>query len=112
MNCERCKKYEDCKNGSGLTWPCGAYTSKNEVNCLKCHYCHPDNGNCTIVGGFCTSILAAYCPLIPELRTRAEAAETEVKKAEQCIEKIKTFLTLGRDTLVWNTIIEWEKNKN
>ena len=23
--CESCKKYEDCKTGSGLTQPCGAY---------------------------------------------------------------------------------------
>lgn len=105
MNCEKWEKYEDCKNGSGLTWPCGAYVPKNEVNCLKCHYCHPDNGNCTIAGGFCIAILAAHCPLIPELRTRAEAAE-------QCIEKIKTFLAFGRDTLAWDAINEWEKNKN
>ena len=28
MNCENCKKYEDCKSGSGLTWPCGAYRTK------------------------------------------------------------------------------------
>jgi hypothetical protein len=25
MFCENCKKYVDCKDGSGLTWPCGAY---------------------------------------------------------------------------------------
>ncbi|SBV94169.1 conserved hypothetical protein [uncultured Eubacteriales bacterium] len=23
--CENCKKYDDCRDGSGLTWPCGAY---------------------------------------------------------------------------------------
>lgn len=23
--CENCKKHEDCRDGSGLTWPCGAY---------------------------------------------------------------------------------------
>ena len=72
---ENCKKYEDCKSGSGLTWPCGAYTPKNEPNCVKCHYRHKDNGNCTAVGGFCTAVPAAYCPLIPELLSRAEAAE-------------------------------------
>ena len=32
MNCENCKKYEDCKNGSGLTWPCGAYAPKTTTN--------------------------------------------------------------------------------
>nr|WP_297274770.1 hypothetical protein [uncultured Agathobaculum sp.] len=32
MNCENCKKYEDCKNGAGLTWPCGAYVPKIVTN--------------------------------------------------------------------------------
>lgn len=30
MKCETCKKYEDCKSGSGLTWPCGAYVPKEK----------------------------------------------------------------------------------
>lgn len=30
--CLNCKKYEDCKTGSGLTWPCGAYTPKVITN--------------------------------------------------------------------------------
>lgn len=25
MKCTNCKKYDDCRTGSGLTWPCGAY---------------------------------------------------------------------------------------
>lgn len=32
MNCKNCKKYEDCKGGSGLTWPCGAYSPKIVTN--------------------------------------------------------------------------------
>ena len=32
MNCENCKKHEDCKNRSGLTWPCGAYAPKTITN--------------------------------------------------------------------------------
>lgn len=32
MNCENCKKYEDCKSGSGLTWPCGAYQPIHMTN--------------------------------------------------------------------------------
>ena len=36
------------------------------VNCLRCEYKHADNGNCTAVGGFCTAIPAAYCPLLRE----------------------------------------------
>lgn len=80
--CENCKKYEDCKSGSGLAWPCGAYVPKRERNCIKCHYIHPDNGNCTAVGGFYTAVPAAYCPLIPELFARAEAAESKAEAAE------------------------------
>ena len=30
--CESCKKYEDCKSGSGLVWPCAAYTPKTVTN--------------------------------------------------------------------------------
>ena len=81
--CENCKKYEDCKSGSGLAWPCGAYVPKRERNCIKCHYIHPDNGNCTAVGGFYTAVPAAYCPLIPELLSRAEAAEVRAEAAEK-----------------------------
>lgn len=29
MKCENCKKYDDCRMGSGLTWPCGAYRPIN-----------------------------------------------------------------------------------
>ena len=32
VNCENCKKSEDCKSGSGLTWPCGAYAPKIVTN--------------------------------------------------------------------------------
>ena len=34
------------------------------VNCLQCKFRHPDNGNCMEVGGFCTAVPAAYCPLL------------------------------------------------
>lgn len=57
--------------------------ARRELNCLKCHYRHPDNGNCTEVGGFCTAVPAAHCPLIPELLERAEAAEARAAKAEK-----------------------------
>ena len=32
MNCENCTKYDDCRTGSGLTWPCGAYQPKVITN--------------------------------------------------------------------------------
>ena len=36
------------------------------VNCLRCHFRHEDNGYCTAVGGFCTAVPAAHCPLLRE----------------------------------------------
>ena len=86
MKCESCTKYDDCRTGSGLTWPCGAYQPKDKLNCIGCHYIHPDNGNCTAVGGFCTAVPAAHCPLIPELRAEIEKlrAELESLKKEHC----------------------------
>lgn len=34
------------------------------INCLQCEFRHPDNGNCTEVGGFCTAVPAAHCLLL------------------------------------------------
>lgn len=34
------------------------------VNCLRCDFRHKDNGNCTAVGGFCTAVAAAHCPML------------------------------------------------
>lgn len=31
---------------------------------MRCDFCHKDNGNCTAVGGFCTAVTAAHCPLL------------------------------------------------
>ena len=36
------------------------------VNCLRCHFRHEDNGTCTAVGGFCTAVAAAHCPLLQD----------------------------------------------
>ena len=36
------------------------------VNCLRCRFRHEDNGNCTAVGGFCTAVPAAHCPMLRE----------------------------------------------
>lgn len=36
------------------------------VNCLRCRFIHPDNGNCTATGGFCTAVPAAHCPLLAD----------------------------------------------
>lgn len=34
------------------------------VNCLRCRFRHEDSRNCTAVGGFCTAVQAAHCPLL------------------------------------------------
>ena len=36
------------------------------VNCMRCRFRHDQNGNCTAVGGFCTAVPAAHCPLLRE----------------------------------------------
>lgn len=51
-------------------------------NCIGCHHIHPDNGNCTAVGGFCTAVPAAHCPLIPELRVELEQVKRERDAAQ------------------------------
>ena len=83
MKCESCTKYDDCRNGSGLTWPCGAYRAKDKPNCIGCPYIHPDNGNCTAVGGFFTAVPAAHCPLIPELRAENEKLRAELEQVKR-----------------------------
>ena len=35
-----------------------------KINCLRCNFRHTDNGNCTAVGGFCTAVPAAHCPML------------------------------------------------
>ena len=40
-------------------------------NCIMCDSMH-ENGNCTEVGGFCTAVPAAHCPLIPKLMDRVK----------------------------------------
>lgn len=36
------------------------------LNCIRCDFRHKDNGNCTAVGGFCTAVAAAHCPMLRE----------------------------------------------
>lgn len=64
------------------------------VNCLRCHFRHEDNGNCTAVGGFCTAVQAAHCPLLREyLDTGLEPAMCANYKTfeDEAINKGVTF---------------------
>ena len=52
-----------------------------KINCLRCNFFHTDNGNCTAVGGFCTAVPAAHCPLLREyLDTGIEPEAVETVK--------------------------------
>ena len=56
-----------------------------DVNCLRCKYRHTDNGNCTAVGGFCTAVPAAHCPLLREyLDTELTPQEVLSMKFKWC----------------------------
>ncbi len=61
--------------------------TKNLMNCLKCHHRNPENGNCVAVGGFCTAVPAAYCPLIPELLARCTRLEEARERANDACAK-------------------------
>ncbi len=64
------------------------------LNCMRCKYRHEDNGNCTAVGGFCTAVPAAHCPLLREyLDTGLEPAMCANYKTfeDEAISKGVTF---------------------
>ena len=67
-----------------------------EVNCRRCHFMHEDNGNCTAVGGFCTAVTAAHCPLLRRYLDTGLTPEdcAEYKKFED--EIIASGKTFGR----------------
>ena len=74
------------------------------VNCLRCRFRHEDNGNCTAVGGFCTAVPAAYCPLLREyLDTELtpglaqETAELAIWIHENGLEKIKEWIKADKE---------------
>lgn len=53
------------------------------VNCLRCRFRHKEN--CTAVGGFCTAVQAAHCPLLREyLDTELTPQEVLSMKFEWC----------------------------
>lgn len=55
------------------------------LNCMRCKYRHEDNGNCTAVGGFCTAVPAAHCPLLRDfLDAGLTPAEVHSMSGEWC----------------------------
>ena len=79
-------------------------------NCIGCHHIHPDNGNCTAVGGFCTAVPAANCPLIPELRAENEKMRAELEQKSKLIAQEAAELE-RRDTLLKDQEAELERVK-
>lgn len=78
------------------------------VNCLRCHFRHEDNGNCTAVGGFCTAVPAAHCPLLreyldteltpEEIDMDHEAAETLRQLCQNCdLDRLEKLAEADRD---------------
>lgn len=74
-----------------------------KTNCLRCNFRHEDNGNCTAVGGFCTAIPAAHCPLLRQyLDTELTPESVEVIKLHmmgKAISEITEFNGLPIDRL-------------
>ena len=74
-----------------------------KANCLRCNFRHEDNGNCTAVGGFCTAIPAARCPLLRQyLDTRLTPENVEALKLSamgKAIAEITEFDGLPIDRL-------------
>lgn len=80
-------------------------------NCILCDSMH-ENGNCTEVGGFCTAVPAANCPLIPRLRDQLTTTEARAEEAEKCIYAIEDDLDRGNDNdRAREHIAEWKGQK-
>ena len=79
------------------------------VNCLRCHFRHEDNGNCTAVGGFCTAVQAAHCPLLRQYLDTGmtpEAFQSYVvflqdlignQKASEALDNFRQLVKANRD---------------
>ena len=79
------------------------------VNCLRCRFRHEDNGNCTAVGGFCTAVQAAHCPLLREYLDTGmtpEAFQSFVvflqdlignQKASEALDRFRQLVKADRD---------------
>ena len=79
------------------------------VNCLRCHFRHEDNGNCTAVGEFCTAVQAAHCPLLRQYLDTGmtpEAFQSFVvflqdligtQKASEALDRFRQMVKADRD---------------
>ena len=88
------------------------------VNCLRCRFRHEDNGNCTAVGGFCTAVQAAHCPLLreyldtelmpEEIDMDHEAAEQLRQLCQGCdLDRLEKLAEADKD----GRLVAFQKNK-
>lgn len=87
MKCENCTKYDDCRTGSGLTWPCGAYRPKTGggmdieklIEQLRTESLYADKASLEIMD-LCMDAATALSTLQAENeKLRAELKEAEMK---------------------------------
>ena len=69
-------------------------------NCLMCDSMH-ENGNCTEVGGFCTAVPAAHCPLIPKLIARVKKLSEALEQERLLAEKAESERDEAVDLIGW-----------
>lgn len=131
MKCERCTKYDDCRTGSGLTWPCGAYRPNTgggmDIEKLIEDLRIACAGNQHNIMGVAATALSTLQIENQALRNSANGfkaeneklrAELEQVKAERdaavdCIYQIEDDLNRGKDN-DWarEHIAEWESQKD
>lgn len=79
------------------------------VNCLRCHFRHEDNGTCVAVNRFCTAVPAAHCPLLRQYLDTGmtpEAFQSYVvflqdligdQKASEALDRFRQLVKADRD---------------
>lgn len=94
MKCETCTKYDDCRNGSGLKWPCWEYRAKAESRM--------DIEKLIRKGkSFSRKRESIEDELIQDLTTALSTLQDEKEKLYEKLEQVKNELDGARDTLYW-----------
>lgn len=57
MKCENCTKYDDCRAGSGLTWPCGAFRPKTMTHADRIKAINDEE----LAETLCSADFCGYC---------------------------------------------------
>ena len=92
MKCENCTKYDDCRTGSGLTWPCGAYRPKTGggmdieklIEQLRTESLYADKASLEIMD-LCMDAATA----LSTLQAENEKLRAELEQVKRCIEIVE-----------------------